>query len=147
MNGATGKIVRLGVLIALGALATTGCASPFQSAPVDPSSAVAEATRAAADHPGRRPTFADIPQIPTDVRRPARFKAAIDAEQAAAAKLMRETAPGTFKLHDTEAFAALARAEAKAPDLDTPTDADRAATEAFAKAARGRASAPSPQPQ
>lgn len=147
MNGATGKIVRLGVLIALGASATTGCASPFQSAPVDPSSAVAEATRAAADHPGRRPTFAEIPQIPTDVHGAARIRAAIDAEQAAAAKLMLETAPDTFRLHDTEAFAAVARAEAKAPDLDAPTDADRAATDAFAKAARGRASAPSSQPK
>ena len=147
MNGATGKIVRLGVLIALGASATTGCASPFQSAPVDPSSPVAQATRAAADHPGRRPTFAEIPQIPTDVRGPARIKAAIDAQQAAAAKLMLETAPDTFRLHDTEAFAAVARAEAKAPDLDAPTDADRAATDAFAKAARGRASAPSSQPK
>lgn len=147
MIGATGKIVRFGVLIALGAMATTGCASPFRSAQVDPGSPIAEATRAAAHQTGRRPTFADIPPVPTDIRGPLRFKAAVEAEKAAAAQLLRETAPETFNLHDTEAYAAVARAEARAPDLDAPTDADRAATEAFANAARARASAPSSQPK
>lgn len=147
MNGATGKIVRLGVLIGLGALATTGCASPFKSTQVDPTSPVAEATRAAIHQRGHRPSFADIPPVPTDVRGPARYKAIVEAQQAAAAKLLRETAPETFTLRDTEAYAARARAEAKAPDLEAPTEADRAETEAFAAAARGRASAPSSQPK
>jgi len=147
MNGATGKIARLGVLIGLTALTVSGCASPFKTAKVDPSSPIAEATRAAARQKGHRPTFADIPAVPTDVRGPARIKAVVEAEQRAAAKLRRDAAPETFKLTDTEGYAARARAEAKAPDFGAPTDADRAETEAFAAAARGRASAPSSQPK
>ncbi|WP_426000239.1 hypothetical protein [Caulobacter sp. DWR1-3-2b1] len=147
MNGATGKIVRLGVLIALTATAVTGCVSPFKTAKVDPTSPIAEQASAAARYKGRRPTFADIPAIPTDVRGPARIKAVVEAEQRAAAKLRRDAAPETFKLTDTEGYAARARAAAKAPDFGAPTEADRANTEAFAAAARGRASAPSSQPK
>lgn len=147
MNGATGKIARLGVVITLTAVAATGCASPFKTATVDSSSPIAEQTRAAARQKGRRPTFADIPAIPTDVRGPARIKALVEAEQRAAAKLRRDAAPETFTLTDTEGYAARARAAAKAPDFGAPTDADRADTEAFAAAARGRASAPSSQPK
>lgn len=147
MNGATGKIVRPGVLVALTALAVAGCASPFKTATIDPTSPVAEATRVAAGHEGRRPTFAAIPAVPTDVRGPARIKAVVEDEQRAAAKLRRDAAPDTFKLKDTEAYVAQARALAKAPDFAAPTEADRAETEAFATAARGRASAPSSQPK
>jgi hypothetical protein len=147
MNGATGKIARLGVLIGLTALTVSGCASPFKAAQVDPSSPIADATRAAAGQKGRRPSFSDIPAVPTDVRGPARIKAVVEAEQLAAAKLRRDAAPETFKLTDTEGYAARARAAAKAPDFGAPTDADRAETEAFAAAARGRASAPSSQPK
>ena len=147
MNGATGKIARLGVVITLTAAAVTGCASPFKTAKVDSSSPIAEQTRTAALQKSRRPTFADIPAIPTDVRGPARIKAVVEAEQQAAAKLRRDAAPGTFVLTDTEGYAARARAAARAPDFGAPTDADRADTEAFAAAARGRASAPSSQPK
>ena len=147
MNGATGKIARLGVLIALTALTVSGCASPFRTAKVDPSSPIADSTRAAARQKGRLPTFAGIPAVPTDVRGPARIKALVEAEQSAAAKLRRETAPETFMLTDTEGYAARARAAARAPDFGAPTEADHADTEAFAAAARGRASAPSSQPK
>ena len=122
--------------------------STRSTAPMSPrASPIAEATRAAARQKGRRPTFADIPAVPTDVRGPARIKAVVEAEQRAAAKLRRDAAPETFTLTDTEGYAARARAAAKAPDFGAPTDADRAETEAFAAAARGRASAPSSQPK
>jgi len=147
MNGETGKIVRLGVLIGFTALAVAGCTTPFSSQKVDPTSPVAEATRAAAHQKGRRPTFADIPAIPTDVRGPAAYRASIAAQEAAGDKLRRDTAPDTFKLNDTETYAARTRAAGKAPNFEAPNDADRAETEAFAKAARGRASAPSSQPK
>ena len=147
MNGETGKIVRLGVLMGFSALVVAGCTTPFSAAQVDPTSPVADATRAASHQKGHRPTFADIPAMPTDVPAPGAFRASVAAQQAAADKLRRDAAPETFKLKDTETYAARTRAAAKAPDFGAPTDADRADTEAFAKAARGRASAPSSQPK
>jgi hypothetical protein len=148
MNGETGKIVRLGVLLGITVLTVTGCASPFSAAQIDPSSPIAAETRAATHQQGhRRPVFADIPAIPTDVRSPAAFNASVAAQKAAGDKLRRDAAPETFTLNNTETYAARSRAAAKAPDLIAPTEADRAATDAFAKAARGRASAPSSQPK
>ena len=147
MNGETGKIVRLGVLMGFSALVVAGCATPFSAAQVDPTSPVAEATRAASHQKGHRPTFADIPAMPTDVRGPAAYRNSIAAQEAAGEKLRRDAAPDTFTLKDTDSYAARTRAAAKAPDFEAPTDADRADTDAFAKAARGRASAPSSQPK
>jgi hypothetical protein len=147
MNGETGKIVRLGVLMGFSALVVAGCSTPFSAAQVDPSSPVAAATQAATHPKGRRPTFADIPPIPTDVRAPAAYRGVIAAQEAAGDKLRRDTAPETFVLKNTETYAARARAAGKAPNFEAPTDADRAETAAFAKAARGRASAPSSQPK
>jgi hypothetical protein len=147
MNGETGKIVRLGVLMGFTALAVAGCALPFSNAAVDPASPVADVTRQAADRRGVLPTFAAIPAGPVDVRSAERFKAAVTEEQAAGEALRRKAEAGLFTLSGTEAFAAKARAAAKAPDFGVPTDADRAETEAFAKAARGRATAPPSQPQ
>lgn len=154
MNGETGKIVRLGVLFRGAALVgvLTGlaaCASPFTPPPADPSSPVAAAADAAAKSSKRagKPTFAEIPPIPTDVRQPVQFKAAVGEEKRAADKLKRETAPETWTLSDTEGYASKARSSAKVPAPAAPTEADRAATEAFAKAARDRATAPPSKPQ
>jgi hypothetical protein len=157
MNDETGKIVRLGVLFRSAALMValvglSGCASrfsPFTPPPADPASPVAAAANAAAKSSKRadRPSFMDIPAIPTDIRTPVQFKKAVGAEKLAADKLMRDTAPATWTLSNTETYAAKARAVAKVPPSDIPTDADRAATEAFAKAARERATAPPSKPQ
>ena len=154
MNDETGKIVRLGVLFRGAALmgvfaGLAACASPFTPPPADPASPVAAAANAAArdSKHARRPTFADIPAIPTDVRKPVEFKQAVGAEKLAADQLKRDTAPGTWTLSDTEGYASNARKTAKAPAPAAPTDADRAATEAFAKAARDRATAPPSKPQ
>jgi hypothetical protein len=150
MNGETGKIVRLGVLIGMTAMTMAGCvASPFSAAQVDPASPVAEATRAAASSTkhARRPTFAEIPSIPTDIPSVQAYRKSVEAQQAAGAKLLRDTAPETFTLKDTETYAARTRAAGQAPDFGAPTEADRADTAAFVAAARGRASAPSSQPK
>ncbi|CAN5542510.1 hypothetical protein BH10PSE4_BH10PSE4_32750 [soil metagenome] len=154
MNDQTGKIVRLGVLFRgaalMGAfLGLCACASPFTPPPADPASPVAAAANAAAKESrhARKPTFAEIPAIPTDVRTPVQFKKAVGAEKTAADQLKRDTAPSTWTLSETDAYAAKARSVAKVPPSDIPTDADRAATEAFAKAARARATAPPSKPQ
>ena len=149
MNDETGKIVRLGVLLRGAALTgafvgLAACVSPFTPPPADPSSPVAAAANAAAKDSKRasKPAFTDIPPIPTDVRTPVQFKKAVGAEKLAADQLKRDTAPGTWTLSNTEAYASKARGVAKVPAPAAPTDADRAATEAFAKAARERATAP-----
>jgi hypothetical protein len=155
MNDETGKIVRLGVLfrgVALTGLLTglAACASslssvsPFSPPPADPSSPVAAQADAAAkaSKSAKTPRFVDIPPIPTDVRAPVEFKKAVGAEKAAGDKLLRDTAPSTWTLSDTEGYAFKARKVGKAPPADIPTEADRAATEAFAKVARDRATAP-----
>ncbi len=154
MNDETGKIVRLDVLFrgaALSALLAglAACVSPFSPPPADPSSPVAAAANAAAKQSkhASKPSFIDIPPIPTDVRTPVEFKKAVGSEKLAADKLKRETAPSTWTLSDTEGYASKARKVGKAPPSDIPTEADRAATEAFAKAARDRATAPPSKPQ
>lgn len=146
MNGQTGKIVRFGASLAVLAAALSACASPFTPPPVDATSPVAAATEAAAREPARRPRLADIPPIPTDVPKPGEYKAQVRAEQAAAAKLKRDTAPDTFALSDTDGFVARAQRATRVPPSEIPTVADRAETEAFAKAARGRATPPPSKP-
>ena len=146
MNGETRKIVRVALIVGLAAGAAA-CASPFSTAKVDPSSPVAAQAAAAAKMKGQRRKFSDIPAIPKDVPTADQVRAAVVQQQRAGEALTRATAPGTWELKDTEAYAAKARRDAKPPAFDAPTEADRADTEAFARAARGRASAPPSQPQ
>ena len=148
MNGETGKFVRLGALLGGAALILGGCvADPFAPPDADRASPIAAQADAAAAARGPMPRFVDIPQIPADIRSAAAFKRAVGKEQAAAAQLKRDTAPGTFSLSGTEAFASQARGLAQAPPSEMPTEADRIDTEAFAKAARGRATPPPSKPQ
>ena len=145
MNGETRKIVRLGLIVGLAAGASA-CASPFKTAPVDPSSPVAAAATAAATIKGPRHKLSEIPAIPTDIPTADQMRAAVVQQQAAGEALTRATAPSTWELKDTEAYASKARRDVKPPAFEAPTDTDRANTEAFARAARGRASAPPSQP-
>lgn len=148
MNGQTGKIVRFGASLSVLAAVLSACASsPFTPPPVDATSPVAAAAEAAAKEPGKIPSLASIPTVPTDIPKPGEYKAQVQAEQAAAAQLRRDTAPETFALTDTEGFAARAQRAGRVPPSEIPTVADRAETEAFAKAARGRATPPPSKPQ
>jgi hypothetical protein len=148
MNGQTGKIVRFGASLSVLATVLSACASsPFTPPPVDATSPVAAAAEAAAKEPGKVPSLAGIPAVPTDIPKPGEYKAQVQAEQAAAAQLRRDTAPDTFGLSDTEGFAARAQRAGRVPPSEIPTVADRAETEAFAKAARGRATPPPSKPQ
>ncbi|MBA3811117.1 MAG: hypothetical protein H0X27_05635 [Caulobacteraceae bacterium] len=86
------------------------------------------------------PTFCSIPSAPTDVRGAAAFKAEVVATRMAGARLVRSTAPDTFSVAGTEAFAAGARADAAPPPpITTPSQSD---TAAFVKASRARATPP-----
>ena len=146
MNGETRKIVRVALIVGLGAGATA-CATPFSTSQVDPSSPIAASVAAAAKTRGTQRKFSDIPTVPKDVPSDAQIRAAVAQQQVAGEALTKAVAPNTWELKDTEAYAAKARHDANPPALQAPTDAERAETEAFARAARSRASAPPSRPQ
>ena len=86
------------------------------------------------------PTFCSIPPTPVGVRDAAAFKGAVTNTRVAGARLVRQTAPSTFSLGDTDTYAAAGRAQAAPPPpMTTPGDAT---AEDFAKAARERAKPP-----
>lgn len=139
------KALRLGVCAA-GVAATAGCAggvaNPFATAPVDPASPIAAEVAATAASNKAFPSFNDIPKAPTDQRPAKAWGQAATQVEAARDKLERETAPETWSLSGTEAFAAQAARDSgqgEAPDAASDT-------EAFADSARRRATPP-PSPR
>lgn len=139
------------LLCAAGALVLASCAGlpeagPFVDATIDPRSPAAAAVAREAAAPGAYPTFADIPPVPTDVRSPAQWRQAVDALTGERQALLANTAPATFSLHDTDAFAARMRAAVNVQPGDVPTEAQMAETEAFARRMRQRATPP-PRPR
>ncbi len=120
-----------------------GCAvsNPFVTAKVDPTSPIAAQVATAARARTTYPTFADIPPVPADVRPLPAFGRAADELEVAGAQLTRDTAPSTWTLTGTEAFAGRARDMAGPEGEIASTTAD---TEAFAKAQRARATPPPP---
>lgn len=124
----------------------SGCAAnPFAEAKVDPSSSVAEDVARMAHESRTYPTFDAIPPAPTgSAQRPlAAWGQAADQLEIAAAKVERETAPGTWTLSGTERFVARARSQA-GPDMGAATTTP--SSEAFAKELRERATPP-PSPR
>ena len=118
-----------------------GCVGhPFRDARVDASSPVAAEVAKAEHAGGGYPTFADIPAAPTDVRPLRMFGQSAREIDLAAAALERATAPETWTLSNTEAFAAAARSAA-GPELSPSGPSD---TEAFAADLRKRATPPPP---
>lgn len=129
-----------------GAAMLSGCAisNPFVTATVNPASPIAAEVAAKARASHDYPTFADIPPVPADVRPLPAFGRAASDLQVAGAELVRDTAPSTWTLTGTDAFAGRAR-DIAGPEATGP-DSTTAATEAFAKAQRARATPP-PSPR
>jgi hypothetical protein len=123
-------------------LAGCGTSNPFATAGVDPASPVAADVEKMAHADKTFPTFADIPNIPTDQRPLRQWGGDADQLELAGAKLVRETAPNTWTLNDTQAFATRGRSQA-GPALQGDTSST-AATEAFARQIRERATPPPP---
>lgn len=131
------------------ALCVGGCADLSRATslapdPVDPTSAVAARVReaSAADYP--TPRFRDIPPAPTDVRPPARWRAAVaEVNSAGAAVTAWVAANPPFLNDDTEAFAAGQRASIPASERGAPPS-DAAGLEAFAARLRALAEPPPP---
>lgn len=153
MNGDTRIFWRTGRLALLAgvAMTLTACAAiaefePGAEAPIDPASPAAAAVAAAAKTPGPWPTFADIPEVPADVRDPAGWRAAVADQDAAGVQTQREAAEDTWSLTATEAFAARTQAEIDSVKVHAPTAAEIAESEAYARALRARATPP-PSPR
>jgi hypothetical protein len=141
------------VLMAVGASAMLcACASlpnvdeKLAVPPVDQTSPAAVAVSDILNAPGDYPTFAGIPDQPTDLKTADEYKADVTGAQATAAALIAATAPSTWTLSETDAFAAQAMADAKVGEVSAPTDAEMAESEAYARALRAKASPP-PRPK
>jgi len=66
---------------------------------------------------GAYPSFCGIPRVPTDLRGPTAYKAAVVDTRQAGRRLVRDTGPATFglPLDEADAFSRAAQAEAAPP--------------------------------
>lgn len=135
---------RAAALLAVGAacLLSAGCVgNPFAGGKVDPASPVAADVARLGRQPGKAPTFASIPNPPTNARPAAQYGRDAKRTLSAGEALVAATEPGTWTLQGTQAFAEAARRDAgPAVEPAKPGDAD-----AFAKAQRDRATPPPPR--
>jgi hypothetical protein len=139
--------LRLGVSLVAGASVCAllaGCiGNPFADARIDPSSPVAADVARVANANRPYPTFASIPAKPKDLRPVRQYGRDAQAIEQAKADLEQKTAPETWSLADTEAFAAQAQRDAgqeAAPQVSGDTAA-------FANTQRKRATPPPPPPK
>jgi hypothetical protein len=123
------------------ALLLGGCVgNPFADAQIDPGSPIAAEAARTARMNTDFPSFSEIPAQPNDVRPLRLFGAAAREVELARAKLERETAPETWTLNNTEAFAKTAQTAA-GPEGGAQSRTD---TDAFADILRKRATPPPP---
>jgi hypothetical protein len=153
MNGETRTFRTVSglALLAGAGLLLCACASlpnldqSFATPAIDQKSPAAAAVADILKAPGDYPTFASIPEPPTDLKSAEQYKADVTGQQQTADALIAATAPSTWTLSETDAFAAQAMAEAKVETVTAPTDAEVASSEAYARALRAKASPP-PRP-
>lgn len=119
-----------------------GCmGSPFGETRIDPASPVAADVARLTRGEQRFPTFASIPNPPDDIRPLREYGESAQAVLAAGEDLMAATAPSTWTLQDTDAFAERAREDA-GPEYEGRDPGD---AEAFARELRERATPPPPR--
>lgn len=151
MNAHAGDLVKarekaksLRLVLCMGAAAALGaCASnPLaDNAPVDPASPIAPQVAAIAGAERPYPRFSEIPKTPTDERPVAAWASAAGEVRATGEELAQQTAPETWALQNTEAFAAQARAAVGDEAASERAGGD---TETFAREQRERATPPPP---
>ncbi|MBW3617566.1 MAG: hypothetical protein KY446_07375 [Proteobacteria bacterium] len=90
------------------------------------------------------PDFRNIPVTPTDVRRPAQFRRAVNGVKGAGAELQAWAAANPPLIADVEAFAAEARRQLGIGPEDIPPANTAAEIEALARELRRRAEPPPP---
>lgn len=126
----------------LGGCMTSPLLEPYGQEAVDPGSSAAAVIAAEAARPAEFPTFASIPQVPTDVRSEGQWRGAVAGTEKDRARLLAAVAASTWTLSDTEAFARRARAALGIDPADIPAADTTAATEAWARQMRARATPP-----
>jgi hypothetical protein len=131
---------RLLACASLGACLAGCVGNPFNEAKVDPTSPVAGEVDRLARANKDYPSFSEIPQVPNDVRPLRLYGQAARQVTQVREQLERETAPETWTLQNTGAFADSARAAA-GPELPATAGGD---TAAFAEDLRRRATPPPP---
>lgn len=133
--------VRSSALLGAG-LIVAGCSSvPFTDAKIDPASPVAADVARMTRQDAKFPTFAGIPPKPKDLRPVAQYGADARQVMAAGDAVVAATAPSTWTLQGTEAFAERSREQA-GPQIEPPKPGD---AEAFARELRERATPPPPR--
>lgn len=131
-----------GVVLAAACATLGGCiGNPFKDAKIDPASPVAPEVAKLSRENGKQPTFASIPNVPKDIRPAPQYGREAGRLAAAGEALERATAPETWTLQGTDAFAATALKQA-GPAIEAPVAGD---SEAFARAQRERATPPPPR--
>ena len=123
-------------------LVIAGCTGvPFTDAKIDPASPVAADVARMTRQDAKFPTFAGIPPKPKDVRPVVQYGRDARSVLAAGDALVTATAPSTWTLQGTEAFAEKSRSDA-GPQMEPPKPGD---AEAFARELRERATPPPPR--
>ncbi len=128
-------IIAGSVVVGASAARAVTAPSPSASLPQD----IAGKPEGSGDHP----TFCKIPVLPSNVRSGKAFKEAVVGLRMTGVRLVAQTAPATFSLENTDAFAASARAEAAPPPPIAPPDGQP--TDAFINQARTMARPPGPR--
>lgn len=153
MNRATHPIWRTSARLlfsAAGAMTLAACVSipnePYANAAVDQDSSASAQIAAQAAQNAPFPTFGSIPQAPGDVRSVEGWNIAVQGTEAERARLLAETAPGTFSLTNTEGFIAAMRGELAYDPADVPPADQAAISAAWANKMRDRATPP-PRPR
>ena len=137
----TPAALRLAGLATCVGLAACAVENPLKVSKIDTSSPIAAEASRLAHEAKAFPTFAQFPPEPTDVRPIRAWGPAAKQVEMAGAQLVADTAPSTWTLDGTDAFAANAkRLAGAAPSTESTT----AATEAYAKELRKRATPPPP---
>ena len=139
------------LLLCAAAVSLSACVSvpvvePYADAKVDPNSPAAAAIQAQAARQSAFPTFEGIPQIPTDLRTDEGWRMAVGEVEGDRLALLDATAPSTWSLTGTEAFAARMQDLIDFDPDDVPSAAQAAETEAWAARMRARATPP-PRPR
>jgi hypothetical protein len=138
-----------GALIALiGAAGLAGCNTLaknnyFLPGGIDQSSAAAAQVRAAQQAPGPYPKFAEIPNVPRDVRPISAWKATVTEALGEKRQVDAANAAYPYSLSDTQGFVDAQHARIPAAEQAPSTDATSAA-DAYAASVRARATKPPP---
>jgi hypothetical protein len=142
MNGCRAKYSSLAAQVCIGALALASLmAGQVMAEPTpQPSPSPAVSAIAEGEKPTTRPTFAQVPPAPSDVRPFVAWRSAIADIRLVGVKTAAEANAGPWTLSGTEGWAGQARDEANPPaPMTTPAQGD---TDAFVREMLRRATPP-----